>query len=979
MHGHPREQSMPRSARTTLTIFALVTIGVLSFFALREPAALRIESPTVTEKSERTELPTANSDTALESGSAVTPADTEVDVRAAVPNDEQRTAIPTDAELRSRYPGAAQIRSTTVLVHVIDEKTASGIKNATVHLLTNLQFQASMSSLGRANGSPYLIELIRDHGGARVTDDKGKARFDDVSLPLFVLAEGEHGIALVGERKAPEPVELELTLRPACAIEVVVVTPDGRPAPDVPLAATVDGTDRERTVGKTDERGVARYEAFDHYLGLLARSDTGEDGLPIRSGSLSPEVLGSEGEKHAFVLEPGRVTKIQMTLAESGSIDVRCPPAIDPSAPRYVLVSCVEMQSDAYELVSPDGRAEFARVALNKTFEIKFDKTTRTVAGPKKPGECIVVEFRAEEATGAAVITLVDTTNTAVDPEPFRVHIEDDTGTFSTRESTAEARALRFEGLPLGRNYRVVVQRSLTKLERSFAGPTEASLVVSQAVPIDSESPGIRVLLLDPSGKPLKNCELGFHLGNGTDGSAWSTDEAGVFRYDAKEGKTLKSLTVFVTSDGEQWTGTTPLDFPLPKSRHDCGILTLHELTAVVRGQVLRDGKPWRALTKPSLWVQKRRGSGWARVDALRAKIDADGAFRILGRLTPGDYRIEAYTRDDECVPFEPFPFRVGATDVRLEFESAAGLTARCLLDDAALAESLDLRLEEAVVKNGASQETGRLVGRATTSRGEATTFEWSGLRPGTYRMHVRIAGAQHDLDTLEGIELVAGRQNRDARLRKYDLRKRLQPVRLTFVGLEKAGPGSLGHLLVVQAQSGPGNAAVYRIPNEHELVLTPPGVPYRLFVKARGQRARWHDNLSGDATIELEPALMVTLGTAQLRFPNDYRAELVAQCTRADGVDVESIAFAKDGERWRRYFGWTQRAAWKSGEDTAVSFAATGAYTIELVLVKNRMGRTVRGLRPWTIEVKATGTTNVSCPWTQAELDAAIREGSGR
>lgn len=197
------------------------------------------------------------------------------------------------------------------------------------------------------------------------------------------------------------------------------------------------------------------------------------------------------------------------------------------------------------------------------------------------------------------------------------------------------------------------------------------------------------------------------------------------------------------------------------------------------RAPVLVTGRVFGVDPLPALHVQVARQSRdgkWDWANDIAVDLRADGAFEVLGQITPGQFARHLLQFVAEgCAPVAPLEFVGGERDVQVELRREARLEARVLVDASVLQHPEVLVFETLLpaahiwLPCQAEVDADGLVLRLT------------GLPAGPLSFRARLLGVPEPLVTFGELPLRGGETLRDPRLQAIDLRS-VHAVRLRLV-----------------------------------------------------------------------------------------------------------------------------------------------------------------------------------------------------
>jgi RNA polymerase sigma-70 factor (ECF subfamily) len=367
-----------------------------------------------------------------------------------------------------------------------------------------------------------------------------------------------------------------------------------------------------------------------------------------------------------------------------------------------------------------------------------------------------------------------------------------------------------------------------------------------------------RIVLSRPDGTDV---ELSLHA---------STDREGRFRIPIESGAATDALCRLHvrtgdTAEGGVWTADVDVSEPLRGGDHPIGDVVLGEPAVCLSGTV-RDtsGAPiHRALVdvarrRPATPSDDPPGYDW--IPGQRAMTDEQGRYVVSGVLPPGEYLVDVRCDRHVSTGLEPFTPGTRGHDVVLRRWGA--LEGRLRLPDGVGADRI-------VVEAGLQPGAPRRADGTGWTRGSAHvlpdgTFQIDEIPPGPIDVRVRLDGDDEPLASIEGVQVPEGGPTTDPRLHPVELRGGvLHQIRIRIRGPD---PSRAPAAAVALRPAGDARAAPRRILCEDgELVFVSRWPAVDVEVRAAELRTARREGVTGEATIEMEPGIALTV-----RLPAD-------------------------------------------------------------------------------------------------------------
>lgn len=297
---------------------------------------------------------------------------------------------------------------------IVDARTGEPIGGAEVRY-ESLEPGASEAS-HRATNPDTCDAWMREPGPRVLSADDGLAELD-TELGRACVACIAHGELFARAAFQPDEQGVKsVELLPDGAVEVLVLGPDGAPAPkiEVALRSRMHQSIVDRRLTRTDGEGRARWPhvAFESVSGDPA-SSVAVVGLAAPGGEVPIDPLALPGEP--VILRLGASGSVEVVARDldgeplkAGSVELSIDNSPDEAAPSF-------WRSSEYVSVGfTNGRALFEHVRLGEALIAKLEPPgaagpiRRRLRGPRSAGERAVVEFKLGEDQPAVVVRLVD-------------------------------------------------------------------------------------------------------------------------------------------------------------------------------------------------------------------------------------------------------------------------------------------------------------------------------------------------------------------------------------------------------------------------------------------------------------------------------------------------------------------------------------------------------------------------------------------
>lgn len=346
-------------------------------------------------------------------------------------------------------------------------------------------------------------------------------------------------------------------------------------------------------------------------------------------------------------------------------------------------------------------------------------------------------------------------------------------------------------------------------------GPREAGEVVVRDLVVAPDAGAFVGRVLDTEAAPLARAKLSFLINASTgrlEGEDVTLDRDGRFYLAYKVREERQPPPYRLEIRHRRVTPTAGLVRALARLDMrrivDLGDLQLEDFARLAKGRVVDDrGLP---VEGASVQLQRERprsarpGPAPAKPTLryldeafVSARSDADGRYELFAQLETGRYRLRVRARDH-------FPFETtglppsGVQDLRLTRRAR-------VVGVLQLPDWLDSKRVRAVL-TGISDPKFRREDRLRKFGGKVLAFfDW--VRPGSYRLELRLRGFPDPVHTIDSFVLRAGQTKEHPRLAQLDLRSRLHRYEIVAVDAQGA-PVRPRLALIAQVQRSGGRLA---------------------------------------------------------------------------------------------------------------------------------------------------------------------------
>jgi hypothetical protein len=247
---------------------------------------------------------------------------------------------------------------------------------------------------------------------------------------------------------------------------------------------------------------------------------------------------------------------------------------------------------------------------------------------------------------------------------------------------------VRFPRVPLGRRY-LAVTDSIGTLRANFAGPLTADQEVVVVLTPDRNDILLRGRIVDEERHPVaaQRFQVQARGSQFRSSSVFATDASGNFLVllgPARGNNRVDQLGfVPLGRDGEQMQKRA--DAPPRELRigvEDLGDLVLNGGALLAAGHFRSGGLPHQK--RVSIWIERRdtttgKSERWRRQQGVMYNQTED-RFEVRGGVPPDTYRLRFQA--EGCLPIDPVPFTVGATDLLVDIGIGHALAASVLLPE---------------------------------------------------------------------------------------------------------------------------------------------------------------------------------------------------------------------------------------------------------------------------------------------------------
>lgn len=536
---------------------------------------------------------------------------------------------------------------------------------------------------------------------------------------------------------------------------------------------------------------------------------TGADGfavLPHITGAVWIGACTAEASR-CFFYYPGQL-ELPLTIALRPELQ-QAVRVVDPAG-RAVAGACVGFLREKIVLVTAttdaDGMAVLRDLQAVRSTGKQPPAYFLALVGPTGSAQRIAFDYDAPPATppvlqlalgGEVEILLQDARGqplTGVWPVQLRVDDPQRAGWSGTEENadalTLPARDGRvlFTHVALEQPLQAALRRGDEEraVYARFAGPRSAGERVTAVIQVKEDAPWIALRVLGPSGEPLPGlrllAEFAMEHGSGNGRTSWGavgraldadsrlTFEAlGDERVNTVD-RTFRRLVELSATDprsGDSWSAMRELSAPLAPGLNELGEVRLEKTPLVVEGSVRRsDGQPLGE--RPSMQIQLRdAGGAWTSTERRLATSWQGPRFRIVGRVPPGELRIQAWLSSGSRAEV---PFEIGATGVEIVLDPSVPLTGTIRLDPDIPPRAVALEFKNEAFLRQASTDNG--------------VWSLSGLPDGIYTMSFLEFWSNRSLWSVENLAVTNGKPA-DPSVLEVDLRGRIRPIKIEVVDPE--------------------------------------------------------------------------------------------------------------------------------------------------------------------------------------------------
>ena len=462
----------------------------------------------------------------------------------------------------------------------------------------------------------------------------------------------------------------------------------------------------------------------------------------------------------------------------------------------------------------------------------------------------------------------------------------------------------RFPHVGLGLELELAAQREGSNVDTHVygPGPLAPGQTAAYELRLGSDHPVVRLRAVDGKGAPLAQARVQVridyasrHMQNANEVS-FVTDEQGYGMLDLQghwtEG-TVRTLT-FTMGPRNAPQGTAQLDLSrkLGPGVTDLGDVVIAAAPLFVAGRLV-DSRG-AGVEDAQLVLRYRTGdrTWWEEAWDFSHETGPDGRFEVRGTFAGDEFKLGAKQSSQACpmVVFEP-----GERNVQLALQAGGFVVGSILMDERIPHDALhvDIRGAEGWDLDYLSDTNGR------TSPGDDGAFRLGPLLPGTYRVDVRLEGADEPLLRVEDVVVGLGETVRDPRLDRVDLRGRLFVHELTLVQPEGDTDRVQGGVQYGPAGAEELEGSSWLDGTDVRIVCEDEAVD--VVVGARGYRVERREGVRGEATFQLRKGLSVRLvlrGGARIPDPPVYvKAGLTRPESTFEDMDWGAPAFDEERE----------------------------------------------------------------------------------
>jgi len=772
-----------------------------------------------------------------------------------------------------------------VRVRVVQELTNQPTPGATVHYLP-MDWASKLSKEEREKLGKQLTSisaLLSRSGYLAAVDDRGLATVRKSAKGTFVHGRfGEMVGQLFMERDTPEPADgWTLELRKEWSLRVQVVDRDDRPVPEIAIALVGMYEPQHRSgfhrfvrmLGNTREPdGFFEQEQARRFLEGWSRQ-----GVPTDT-ACALYLPGLLDTKAPFDPAQPPTKPLRLVLPDTGSIRAEI---VDRGGKPIAGQSWVgvKLSGGKHELrgtAKTGGVIRFPWVALGKSYDLtahagKLSKQ-ETVRGPTTPGEEITVKITLP-ATGKVVVRLMGPTGQPFTSSWSYVNLQRKGQQQTFKQEKFDERGIAtFKQVPLGETWDVIVRSASLQKQKQVAGPGRPGETVQVQFQVSDEVPILVGRVLDADGKPLAKRRLWIRYGGG--GSSAMTDSKGGFQRVMGThfvDRPVKQLELLLQDRNGRNTGESarpPHPASFPAGITDLGDVVLKKASLVLSG-VLKGYRPDRRGPPPSLTVERHRISTrrgvqreyWRSDQSVHLMLSDAGSFEFRGTPEPGRLRVKVSATG--YLPLEPIEFAIGTKGLEVPLIQGGSVTATVKVDRGTAPATLQARLvptsgqpdHERGWDDPLRGESDYRGGRGTGELG----YRWKGLRPGVYRLEIGPKGMKEPPIMVANVQVTAGRETRDPRLKGLDLRGKLRQVTLTIQTPDGKPLKWLGQSTVLIRPPGKlTDLEGQSIDRQGQVKLVLGTEPLRVLVIVQGYAVKDVDGILTDTTIRLDPPLQI-------------------------------------------------------------------------------------------------------------------------
>ncbi|HEU4417810.1 MAG TPA: hypothetical protein VFT55_02670, partial [Planctomycetota bacterium] len=402
---------------------------------------------------------------------------------------------------------------------------------------------------------------------------------------------------------------------------------------------------------------------------------------------------------------------------------------------------------------------------------------------------------------------------------------------------------VRFPRVPLGRRY-LAVTDSIGTMRANFAGPLTSDQEVVVVLTPDRNDILLRGRIVDEERHPVKaqRFQVQARGPQFRSSSAFATDASGSFLVllgPARADNRVDQLGfVPVGREGVQKRVEAP-PRELRIGVEDLGELVLGSGALLAAGHFRSGGLPHEK--RVSFWVERRdtttgRGERWRRQQGTLNNQSED-RFEVRGTLPPATYRLRFHA--EGCLPIEPVPFAVGATDLTVEIGVGHALAASVLLPEQTPESDLAAVLVPADPA-GKSTNARENAGRQPEAHpwggdGGRYNLQWNALPAGSYALELRLWTHASPLLTVPDVQ-VPSPAGGDARLVDLDLRSLVRVLRIELLDTNGKPLEEADGVAFPAGQNPQTEWLGYRIDDASQRLLVKPG-PIEFIVAVEGHR----------------------------------------------------------------------------------------------------------------------------------------------